>query len=483
MLRVFGGQALRVVRGLLVALMLLGEDMADVRQAPTAIHSFAESLVLPLKLALDTRGPTAVAVALQLMGAALALDPGVAGRWVPAYWQFAQEAQQAAMARGGGTAGKGGGGGGGGGLPAMRLNRQMSDQCSGTTAAAPVGGDAAAAAAMATAVAVAAAVEQSAAAAGGGAGRVGGGVAGAPNAVPSGHSVYGGFSAASASVAAAAVAAAAAAAAAGGGRDGSAQGNLYPYPYPHPSNHPLAPSHDGSDSPFTGGGVSMSGGSGLSGAPHNLFSSTAGYTGAANLTAGMGGTPPTGTAPGTDRWVERGSGGERASLGDDSNGAGHAGEPPERHTAPPGPSAAATPLAAAASPFADATAAAVQAQRRESAPLIREAFTRELQRFLTTSRRVVAAAGAAATAGRSSPSNPNRRNLLVATPRTLRPQQSANAAAGLGAALGANSPAASPRAPFPLAAPPAAAGEGGSGAAGGGTAPLRFIRGRGSAKY
>ncbi|KAG2486832.1 hypothetical protein HYH03_014515 [Edaphochlamys debaryana] len=59
-------------------------------KAGDTIHTFAESLVLPLKLALDTREPTAVAVALQLMGAALALDPGVAGRWVPAYWQFAQ---------------------------------------------------------------------------------------------------------------------------------------------------------------------------------------------------------------------------------------------------------------------------------------------------------------------------------------------------------------------------------------------------------
>ncbi|KXZ50069.1 hypothetical protein GPECTOR_18g48 [Gonium pectorale] len=54
------------------------------------LHAFADSLVVPLKAALDTREPTTVAVALQLMLMALSVDPRVAREWVPAYWQFAQ---------------------------------------------------------------------------------------------------------------------------------------------------------------------------------------------------------------------------------------------------------------------------------------------------------------------------------------------------------------------------------------------------------
>ncbi|GIM13175.1 hypothetical protein Vretimale_16324, partial [Volvox reticuliferus] len=54
------------------------------------LHTFAGSLVAPLKSCLDTREPTVVAVALQLMNTALSIDPRVAEHWVPHYWQFAQ---------------------------------------------------------------------------------------------------------------------------------------------------------------------------------------------------------------------------------------------------------------------------------------------------------------------------------------------------------------------------------------------------------
>ncbi|KAG2428536.1 hypothetical protein HYH02_014340 [Chlamydomonas schloesseri] len=59
-------------------------------KAGDTLHLFADALVAPLKVALDTREPTTVAVALQLMNNAIALDPAVAAVWAPHYWQFAQ---------------------------------------------------------------------------------------------------------------------------------------------------------------------------------------------------------------------------------------------------------------------------------------------------------------------------------------------------------------------------------------------------------
>ncbi|PNW86730.1 hypothetical protein CHLRE_02g095115v5 [Chlamydomonas reinhardtii] len=59
-------------------------------KAGDTLHQFADALVAPLKVALDTREPTTVAVALQLMNNAITLDPEVAAVWAPHYWQFAQ---------------------------------------------------------------------------------------------------------------------------------------------------------------------------------------------------------------------------------------------------------------------------------------------------------------------------------------------------------------------------------------------------------
>ncbi|GIL59520.1 hypothetical protein Vafri_14278 [Volvox africanus] len=59
-------------------------------KAGDTLHTFAGSLVSPLKSCLDTREPTVVAVALQLMNTVLSIDPRVAEHWVPHYWQFAQ---------------------------------------------------------------------------------------------------------------------------------------------------------------------------------------------------------------------------------------------------------------------------------------------------------------------------------------------------------------------------------------------------------
>ncbi|KAG2427630.1 hypothetical protein HXX76_012281 [Chlamydomonas incerta] len=59
-------------------------------RAGDTLHHFADALVAPLKVALDTREPTTVAVALQLMNNAIRLDPAVAAVWAPHYWQFAQ---------------------------------------------------------------------------------------------------------------------------------------------------------------------------------------------------------------------------------------------------------------------------------------------------------------------------------------------------------------------------------------------------------
>ncbi len=89
--------------------------------------------------------------------------------------------------------------------------------------------------------------------------------------------------------------------------------------------------------------------------------------------------------------------------------------------------------------MAEAAAANSAAFRRESASLIREAFSRELQRLLSTSRRAVAAAGSGSASpggasggaagaavaaagggwGSLSPQGTMRRNLLVSTPRTV----------------------------------------------------------------
>lgn len=60
------------------------------RAALPSIHTFAEALVAPLKAALDTREPTTVCVALQLMLTCISLDQQVADLWVQHYWQFAQ---------------------------------------------------------------------------------------------------------------------------------------------------------------------------------------------------------------------------------------------------------------------------------------------------------------------------------------------------------------------------------------------------------
>eukprot|EP00198_Chlamydomonas_reinhardtii_P011846 XP_001701183.1 predicted protein [Chlamydomonas reinhardtii] len=54
-------------------------DKVFATRPPCRLHQFADALVAPLKVALDTREPTTVAVALQ-----------VAAVWAPHYWQFAQ---------------------------------------------------------------------------------------------------------------------------------------------------------------------------------------------------------------------------------------------------------------------------------------------------------------------------------------------------------------------------------------------------------
>ncbi|GLC39864.1 hypothetical protein PLESTB_001290800 [Pleodorina starrii] len=59
-------------------------------KAGDTLHNFAERLVSPFRSALHTREPTCVAVALQLMSTALALDRRLATSWAAHYWQFAQ---------------------------------------------------------------------------------------------------------------------------------------------------------------------------------------------------------------------------------------------------------------------------------------------------------------------------------------------------------------------------------------------------------
>mmetsp|Transcript_33148 Transcript_33148/g.98656 ORF Transcript_33148/g.98656 Transcript_33148/m.98656 type:complete len:440 (-) Transcript_33148:238-1557(-) len=61
-----------------------------ITEAAGQLCHVAADCVAPLKKALDTREPTVVAVALELMKAALHTDPAVAGTWMPYIGQFAQ---------------------------------------------------------------------------------------------------------------------------------------------------------------------------------------------------------------------------------------------------------------------------------------------------------------------------------------------------------------------------------------------------------
>lgn len=63
---------------------------ALVEEAAGQLHLFAEEMVPPLKKALDTREPTTVAVAVELMKAMLATDSSVALVWIQHLWQFCQ---------------------------------------------------------------------------------------------------------------------------------------------------------------------------------------------------------------------------------------------------------------------------------------------------------------------------------------------------------------------------------------------------------
>ena len=75
------------------------------------------------------------------------------------------------------------------------------------------------------------------------------------------------------------------------------------------------------------------------------------------------------------------------------------------------------------SPYADATAAAAAARRRDSAPLVREAFGRELNRVLSNSRHVSGNGGASpgrtGGGGGGGAGSGQRRNPLMSTPRHI----------------------------------------------------------------